>query len=355
LALQINFAVHCADRKSSIEEKKRGMAPSNAIRIHKNGGPEVMQFERIEVGKPGPEEVLLRHTAIGLNFTDIHHRTGRYPGGAMPIVLGMEAAGVVEETGADVRDLKAGDRVVYGGASPSLMPGAYSELRVIRAALLVKLPSWIDDETAAAVFLKGLTAQYLIRGAHHVEAGETILVHAAAGGVGLLMCQWLRHLGVIVIGSVSSAEKAEMILKNGAHHAIVYTKEDVLGRARELTDGIGVSVVYDSVGASTFETSLSSLRKRGVLVAFGSASGPVPPFDIFRLNRMGSLSLTGAGLADYITPREQLVERAEDLFNAVKQGIVKISINERYPLAEAARAHQDLEARRTIGSSVIIP
>jgi NADPH2:quinone reductase len=331
------------------------MATSNAIRIHKNGGPEVLHFEKVEVGKPGPEEVLLRHTAIGLNFTDIHHRTGRYPVGAMPIVLGMEAAGVVEETGANVLDLKVGDRVAYGGASPSLMPGAYTEFRIIKAALLVKLPSWIDDETGAAVFLKGLTAQYLIHGAHQIEAGETILVHAAAGGVGLLMCQWLHHLGATVIGSVSSTDKAHAILKNGAHHAIVYTKEDVLARVRELTDGKGVSAVYDSVGASTFEISLSCLRKRGILVAFGSASGPVPPFDIFRLNRMGSLYLTGAGLADYIMPREQLLERAESLFDAVKQGIVKISINQRYPLAEAARAHQDLEARRTIGSSVIIP
>jgi NADPH2:quinone reductase len=327
------------------------MAVSNAIRIHKNGGPEELRFENVEVGEPGPDEVRVRHTAIGLNFTDIHHRTGRYPGPGFPLVIGMEAAGVVEAAGAGVRDLKRGDRVAYAGSSP----GTYCQLRIMNPARLVKLPDWLDDETAAAVMLKGLTAQYLIRSAYPVARGDTVLIHAAAGGVGLIMCQWARHLGATVIGTVSSPEKAELARAHGCEHPIVSTKEDVAARVRELTGGKMLPVVFDSVGAATFETSLACLRRRGMVVSFGSASGPVPPLDIFRLNRMGSLYVTSAGLADYIAERSELLQRADELFEAVKSGAVRVAINRRYPLAEAARAHRDLEARRTTGSSIILP
>jgi NADPH:quinone reductase len=331
------------------------LATSRAIRIHRNGGPEELQLETMDVGPPGPDEVRLRHTAIGLNFTDIHHRTGRYPGGGFPLTLGMEAAGVIDAVGSNVRDMKVGDRVVYGGASPSLMPGAYCELRIMAPAKLVKLPDWIDDETAAAVYLKGLTAQYLIRGAYPIQRGQTVLIHAVAGGVGLLMCQWARHLGATVIGTTSSPEKAAIAREHGCHHPIVSTTEDVVARVRELTGGTGVPVVYDSVGASTFEISLSCLARRGMAVSFGSSSGPVPPLDIFRLNRMGSLYLTGAGFADYTAERSELLERAAELFEVVKSGAVRVTIGQRYALADAAQAHRDLQERRTMGSSVLIP
>ncbi len=331
------------------------MALSQAIRIHRNGGPEELRFETIEVGDPEPGQVLLRHTAIGVNFTDIHHRTGRYPGPGFPLVLGMEAVGIVEKIGDGVRDLEAGDRVAYAGASPSLSPGAYCQLRVMNAAHLVKIPDWFDDEAAAATFLKGLTAEYLLRGSYSVREGETILIHAAAGGVGSLMSQWARHLGATVIGTVSSLEKASLAKRYGCHYTLVSSQEDVVGRVREITGGKGVAVVYDSVGASTFEISLSCVRKRGTIVSFGSASGPVPPFDIFRLNRLGSLSLIGAGLADYISDRGEYLERAEDLFQVIKSGAVRAVVHQRYPLVEAASAHRDLEARRTTGSSILIP
>ena len=331
------------------------MTISSAVRVHATGGPEQLRFERIEVGAPGPDEVRIRHTAIGLNFTDVHHRTGRYPGPGFPLVIGMEAAGVIDAVGDNVRDLQIGNRVVYGGASPSLSPGSYCQLRIMNPARLVRIPDWLDDETAAAAFLKGLTAQYLLRGVYPVRSGDTILIHAAAGGVGLLMCQWARHLGATVIGTVSSPDKVALALSNGCHHAIDSTQQDVVSRVRELTDGDGVAVVYDSVGASTFEISLSSVRKRGMLVSFGSASGPVPPLDIFRLNRLGSLYLAGAGLADYIAVRTELLKRSSELFEVIKTGAVKVTINQRYPLEDAGRAHRDLEARRTMGSSILLP
>ncbi len=327
------------------------MSASKAIRVHKNGGPEELRFETIEVGEPGPGEVRVRHTAIGLNFTDIHHRTGRYPGPGFPLTIGMEAAGVIDAIGPDVTEFRAGDRVAYVGTAP----GAYCELRVMNAARLVRLPDWLDDETAAAIFLKGLTAQYLLRGAYRVQTGETILIHAAAGGVGLIMCQWAHHLGATVIGTVSSEEKAALARRHGCDYPIIYTQEDLVARVRELSDQKGLPAVYDSVGASTFELSLRCLRRRGTMVSFGSASGPVPPLDIFRLNRMGSLYVTSAGLADYIHTRAELLERAGDLFAVAKSGAVRVTINQRYPLAEAARAHRDLEARRTTGSSIILP
>ena len=331
------------------------MALSQAIRIYKNGGPEELRFETIEVSDPGPGQVLLHHTAIGVNFTDIHHRTGRYPGPGFPLVLGMEAVGIVEMIGDGVRELKAGDRVAYAGASPSLSPGSYCQLRVMNAGRLVKIPDWLNDETAAATFLKGLTAEYLLRGSYHVREAETILIHAAAGGVGLLMTQWARYLGATVIGTVSSPEKESLAKDYGCQYTLVSSQEDVVGRVREITDGEGVAVVYDSVGANTFEISLACVRKRGTIVSFGSASGPVPPFDIFRLNRLGSLSLVGAGLADYISDRSEYLERAEDLFHVLKSGVVRAAVHQRYPLADAVSAHRDLEARRTTGSSILIP
>jgi NADPH2:quinone reductase len=322
----------------------------NAVRVHKHGGPEELRYEAIEVGEPGPGEARVRHTAIGLNFTDIHHRTGRYPL-PLPHVIGMEAAGVVEAVGDDVTGVKAGDRVAYA----SDRPGAYSQATVMPAWRLLKLPDAIDDQTAAALVLKGLTAQYLIRGVYAVKAGETILIHAAAGGVGLIMCQWARHLGARVIGTVSTEEKAELARRNGCEHPILYTKDDVVARVRELTGGAGLPVVYDGVGAATFEQSLQCLRRRGLVVSYGSASGAIPPFDLFRLNRMGSLYVTSAGLADYTHTRGELLERANDLFAVVRSGAVRVEVHQRYPLADAARAHRDLEARRTLGSSILLP
>jgi NADPH2:quinone reductase len=263
----------------------------------------------------------------------------------------MEAAGIVEAVGEGVAEVKPGDRVAYA----SDRPRTYSQATVMPAWRLLKLPDDIDDETAAALVLKGLTAQYLIRGAYPIKAGETILIHAAAGGVGLIMCQWARHLGVRVIGTVGTEEKAELARRNGCEHPILYTREDVVARVRELTGGVGLPVVYDGVGASTFENSLQCLRRRGLVVSYGSASGVIPPFDLFRLNRMGSLYVTSAGLADYTHSRGELVERANDLFAVVRSGAVRVEVQQRYPLAEAARAHRDLEARRTLGSSILLP
>jgi NADPH2:quinone reductase len=330
------------------------VAQSRAVRIHRNGGIEELRLETVDVAPPGPNQVLVRHTVAGLNFTDIHHRTGRYPGPGFPLTLGMEGAGVVEAIGENVDGLRAGDRVAYGGATPSLPPGSYCDLRLMDPARLVKLPDWLDDETAAAVILKGLTAQYLLRSAYPLRAGETMLLHAAAGGVGLLMAQWAAHLGAMVIGTVSTEQKAALARAHGCHHAIVIGQEDVAQRVRALTDGQGVSVVYDSVGAATFEMSLASVRRRGTVVTFGSASGPVPPLDVFRLNRLGSLALRGAGLADYIADPAELAQRASELFDVLRSGAVRVTINQRYPLADAAQAHRDLESRRTTGSSVLV-
>ena len=327
------------------------MAQVNAIRIHRHGGPEELRYEAIEIADPGPGEARVRHTAIGLNFTDIHHRSGRYPLAQLPHVIGMEAAGVVEALGEGVGEVAVGDRVAYA----SDRPRAYAEATVMPVGRLVKLPDSIADETAAALILKGLTAQYLIRGAYAIRAGETILIHAAAGGVGLILCQWARHLGARVIGTVSTEEKAELARRNGCDHPILYTKEDVAARVRELTGGAGLPVVYDGVGASTFETSLRCLRRRGLVVAYGSASGVIPPFELFRLNRMGSLYVTSAGLADYTHDRTELLQRAAELFEVVESGAVRVEVRQRYPLAEAARAHRDLEARRTAGSSILLP
>lgn len=328
------------------------MSEVHAIRVHQHGGPEVLRYEAVEVGRPGQGEARVRHTAIGLNFTDVHHRTGRYPLASLPHVIGMEGAGVIEELGpgADA-GLTVGDRVAYASEKPR----SYAQATVMPTGRLVKLPAGISDEIGAALILKGLTAHYLIRSTYRISAGETILIHAAAGGVGLIMCQWAKSLGVKVIGTVSTDEKAELARQNGCEHPIVYTREDVVARVREITNGAGLPVVYDGVGASTFESSLASLRRRGMAVSYGSASGVVPPIEMFRLNRQGSLFVTSAGLADYIVDREELLMRAGELFDVVANGTVKIEIKQRYPLAEAARAHRELEARQTSGSSILVP
>ena len=327
------------------------MSRVHAIRVHKTGGQEELRYEEVELGHPGAGEALVRHTAIGLNFTDVHFRTGRYPLTGFPHVIGMEAAGVVEATGAGVTEVAVGDRVAYASEKPR----AYAQATVMPVTRLIRLPDWLDDETAAAAILKGLTAQYLIRGAYPVKAGETILIQAAAGGVGLIMCQWAHHLGATVIGTVSTDEKAALARENGCDHPVVYTKEDVVERVRELTGAAGLPVVFDGVGGSTFETSLNCLRRRGTCVSYGTAGGLIPPFDLFRLNRMGSLYVTSAGLADYIAERGEMLARADDLFAVMKSGAVKVKVSARYKLADAAQAHRDLEARKTVGSVVLVP
>jgi NADPH2:quinone reductase len=322
-----------------------------AVRVHRLGGPDQLRYEQVEVGEPGAGEARVRHTAIGLNFTDIHFRTGRYPLPSLPHVIGMEAAGVVEAVGAGVTDVRPGDRVAYASEKPR----AYAQATVMPVTRLIRLPDFIDDETAAASMLKGLTAQYLLRSAYPVKAGETILIQAAAGGVGLIMCQWARHIGARVIGTVSTDQKAALAKANGCEHPVVYTREDVAARVDQITGGAKLPVVYDGVGGSTYETSLQCLRRRGLAVFYGSAGGVIPPFDLWRLNRMGSLYVTYAGLADYLHDRAEMEERAADLFAMMKNGGIKVPIHKRYRLADAAQAHADLEGRRTSGASLLIP
>ncbi len=323
----------------------------HAIRIHETGGPEVLTGEAVEVGAPGPGEVRLEQTAVGLNFIDVYHRTGLYPLPALPTAIGMEAAGQVEQVGEGVNDLKPGDRVAY--AAPP--PGAYAEARIMPADRLVKLPDDISDLQAAAMMLQGMTVQYLIRRTFRVNKGDTVLFHAAAGGVGLIACQWLKHLGATVIGTVGSDEKAELARAHGCDHAINYRTENFVERVREITDGAGVPVVYDSVGKDTFEGSLDCLAPLGMFVGFGNASGPVPPFNMGVLAQKGSLFLTRPTLMTYTAKREDLVASANDLFDVVLSDAVKIEINQTYPLAETAQAHRDLEARKTTGSTVLLP
>jgi NADPH:quinone reductase len=324
---------------------------THAIRIHETGGPEVMRWESIEVGDPGPGEVRLRQTAVGLNFIDVYFRTGLYPLPSLPGVLGMEAAGEVEAVGEGVTTLSTGDRVAY--ATPP--PGAYAEARIMPAERLVKLPDNIEEKTAAAMMLRGMTAHYLLRRIHRVEAGDRILVHAAAGGVGLIACQWAKHLGATVIGTVGSDEKAEIARAHGCDHPIIYTREDFVARVREITGGEGVAAVYDSVGKDTFMGSLDCLRPRGMMVTFGNASGPVPPFEPILLAKKGSLFLTRPTLFHYTSTPEDLAWASGDLFEVVGSGAVRIEINQTYALSDAAQAHRDLEARKTTGSSVLLP
>lgn len=324
------------------------------VRIHAYGGSDQLRLETFEIAPPGPGEVLVRHRAIGVNFADLHNRTGRYPLPSLPHALGGEAAGAVEAIGPGVHDFKAGDRVAYAAGGPDFAPGAYAEARVMRADRLLALPEELDDVTAASIMTKGLTAQYLLKAAYRVAAGDTILVHAAAGGVGQLLTQWARHLGCRVIGVVSSDAKAEAA-RATCHHVIVSSREDIASRARALTAGRGVAVVYDSVGRDTFDASLLSLEPHGHLVSFGSSSGPVQPFDLFQLNRLGSLHVTSPGFAWFVRSRDELLARASDLFSVALTGAVATRVFKAYPLAEVRAAHDDLEGRATIGPSVLVP
>lgn len=326
-----------------------------AVRVHAYGGLDQLRYEEIELPDPAPGEVRVRHKAIGLNFADVHNREGRYPMPSLPHVLGGEAAGVVEALGEGVTSFNVGDRVAYAAGGPDFPPGAYADARNFRAERLVLLPDEISDETAAGMITKGLTAQYLLKGSYPVKAGDTIVVHAAAGGVGLLLVQWARHLGCRVIGIVSTQEKAELARAHGCHHALVLSDGDFAPRVRALTAGAGVPVVYDSVGKDTFEQSLRCLRPNGTLVAFGTSSGAVPPLNLFKLNQMGSLHVTSAAFAWFFRDRTELLARAADLFDVVLRGIVKVQINQRYALKDAAKAHADLEGRRTSGISVLLP
>jgi NADPH2:quinone reductase len=321
----------------------------HAIRIEQFGGPENMKWVEVEVGAPGPGQVLVRNAAVGLNFIDCYHRTGLYPM-PLPLTLGSEGAGIVEAVGPKVKDFKVGDRVAY--AQPI---GAYADLLLRPADRLVKVPAGVDLKVAAAMMLKGMTAQYLIRRTHRVKAGETILVHAAAGGVGQILCQWAKALGATVIGTVGSEAKVALAKKAGCRHVIVLGQENVPERVKAITKGKGVPVVYDGVGKDTFMTSIDCLAPRGLLASFGNASGAVPPVNIGILAQKGSLFLTRPTLINYTSTREELVKAAAELFAVVKSGKVRISINQTYPLAEAAQAHRDLEARKTTGSTVLLP
>ena len=323
---------------------------SHAIRIHETGGPEVLRWEEVEPGAPGPGQVLLRHTAIGLNFIDTYHRSGLYPLPELPAVLGREGAGIVERIGEKVTGVHPGDRVAY-----PLHPGSYSQFRVIPADVLVPIPDGVSDEQAAAVLLKGLTAHYLLRRIYPVGPDDTILIHAAAGGVGLIACQWASHLGATVIGTVGSDAKAELAGSHGCRYPVVYSRDNFVDKVRELTGGAGLPVVYDSVGKDTFHDSLDCLAPLGIMVSFGQSSGSVPPFDPGILAKKGSLFLTRPTLVHYIAAREELLSAAGELFDLVLSGHIRINIGQTYALAEAARAHSDLEARRTSGSTILIP
>ncbi len=321
-----------------------------AVRIHDTGGVDKLVLEDVDVGPPGPGEARLCQAAIGLNFIDIYYRSGLYPVPSLPVILGAEGAGTVTAIGDGVRDIAPGDRVSYAGAL-----GAYCAERTIAADRLIKLPGGISHEQAAGVTLRGLTAHYLLRRTYRVQDGDTILVHAAAGGVGLLVCQWAKHLGATVIGTVGDAAKATLAKAHGCDHPINYREEDFVARVRDLTGGEGVPVVYDSVGKDTFAKSLDCLQPLGLLVSFGQSSGPVAPFNILELSAKGSLFLTRPTLVSYIAKREDLLAAAEDLFAVVASGAVKVKVGRSYPLADAAAAHTDLEARRTTGSTILIP
>ncbi len=323
---------------------------TKAIRIHEAGGPEVLKYEDVDLGDVGPNEVRLKQTAIGLNFIDVYQRSGMYPIGDLPKTLGMEAAGVIEEAGDDVEGFAVGDRVAY-----AMGLGSYAEERVWGTDRLVKLPDGIDDQTAAAMMLQGMTAYYLLNRTYQVKSGDTILFYAAAGGVGLIACQWAKHLGATVIGCVGSEEKAKLAKANGCDHPILYRDENVPERVKEITGGEGVPVVYDSIGKDTFDDSLDCLRPFGLMVSFGSASGPVDPFNIASLGPKGSLHVTRQTLGTHSATRELLDECAGALFDVVENGHVKINVNQTYPLSETAQAHTDLEARKTTGSTVLLP
>jgi len=322
---------------------------AQAVRMHQTGGPEVLSLEDVAVGEPGPGQARLRQVAVGINFADTYFRTGMYPV-PLPAGMGVEAAGIVEAVGEGVTNVKPGDRVTYTGFVNTL--GAYSTERLIPAAPLIKLPDAIAFETAAAMTMRGLTSAYLMRRIWPLAPGDTILLHAAAGGVGLIVSQWAKILGLAVIGTVSSEAKAEVARAHGCDHVILYGREDVAKRVRELTGGAGVSVVYDSVGKDTFEGSLDSLKRRGLLVCVGTASGPIPPINAMQLAMKGSLYVTRPALADYVADPAEKAALAAEMFGHVAAGRIRIEINQRYQLKDAVQAHRDLEARRTTGSSI---
>ena len=324
---------------------------AKAIRMQQTGAPEVLQLEEVEVGVPGPGQARLRHVAVGINFADTYFRSGLYPV-ALPAGMGVEAAGVVEAVGEGVMNVRPGDRVTYTGFLNTL--GAYSTERLIPAAALIKLPAGIDCETAAAMTMRGLTSAYLMRRIWPLRAGEWILLHAAAGGVGLIVSQWAKLLGLNVIGTVSSEAKAEVARAHGCDHVVLYRHEDVAKRVRDITQGAGVRVVYDSVGKDTFAGSLDSLARRGLLVCVGTASGPIPPIDAMQLAVKGSLFVTRPALADYIADPAEKAALSDEVFGHVAAGRIRIEINQRYELEDAVHAHQDLEARRTTGSSIFV-
>jgi NADPH2:quinone reductase len=327
------------------------MQKVRAIRFNRTGGPEVLTWDEVTLGSPAAGQVFVRHTAVGLNYIDTYHRTGLYSIPSMPSGIGLEAAGVIEAVGEGVTEFAVGDRVAYGSGPI----GAYSEARNIPADKLVKLPDGIEDRTAAAIMLKGLTAQYLLRRTYRVNAGDTVLIHAAAGGIGLLLCQWAKHLGATVIGTVGSTAKSELARAHGCDHTILYRVADVPKRVRELTGGAGVPVVYDGVGKDTFMHSLDCLAPLGMMVAFGNASGAIPSFDPLLLNQKGSLFFTRPSLMHYAAKRQDLLAMAAELFDVVQSGAVKVEINQTYRLFDAAHAHRDLESRKTTGSSVLLP
>ena len=322
----------------------------HAIRVHETGGPDSLRWEAVDAGDPGPGEVRVRHVAVGLNFIDVYHRTGLYPL-PLPFVPGLEAAGVVEALGDAVEGLEVGNRVAYG-AGPL---GAYSQERIIGAERLVRIPPGVDDNSAAAMMLQGMTVEYLLRRTYRVQAGDTILVHAAAGGVGLIACQWAKHLGATVIGTVGNDEKAELARAHGCDHPVVYTRESFVDRVRELTGARGVPVVYDSVGRDTFLDSLQCLQPRGMMVSFGQSSGSVAPIDPGLLSAKGSLFLTRPTLMNYVASRAELESSAAALFEVVAGGQVKVEVRQTFALADAAQAHHALEGRRTTGSTVLVP
>jgi len=324
---------------------------AQVVRFHQAGGPEVLKLEELPVGKPGPGQVRLKQLAVGLNFADTYFRSGFYPV-PLPAGMGVEGSGVVEAVGAGVTNVAAGDRVTYTGFVNTL--GAYSTERLIPAAPLIKLPAGISCETAAAMTMRGLTSAYLMRRIWPLKSGDAILIHAAAGGVGLIVSQWAKLLGLTVIGTVSTEEKAVVARAHGCDHVILYRSEDVAKRVREITGGVGVAVVYDSVGKDTFASSLDSLKKRGLLVCVGTASGPVPPIDATQLAVKGSVYVTRPALADYIADPAEKAALADEVFGHVAAGRIRIEINQKYRLQDAAQAHRDLESRKTTGSSIFV-
>jgi NADPH2:quinone reductase len=320
------------------------------VRVHDYGGPEALSYDDVELGQPGPGQALISQTAVGLNYIDTYHRTGLYKLPSLPHPIGVEGAGIVEAVGPGVTNVKPGDRICYGS-----ILGAYAEKRIVPADRLLTLPEGISDETAAGIMLKGMTARYLVRVTYPIKKGDTVLIHAAAGGVGLIACQWAKHLGATVIGTVGSEEKAALARAHGCDHPINYTRENFVEKVKEITGGKGLPVVYDSVGKDTWEGSLDCLAPRGLMVSFGNASGPVPPISILTLTQKGSLFLTRPILAHYIVTRAEYEETANDLFNVVKSGAVKIEVNQRYALKDVGQAHIDLENRKTTGSTILIP